>query len=293
MTDKAYRGTLRDYIILAKPGIVVLVLITTMTGLYIGYRGMPDAGLIFWTLLGTGLAASGSTILNNFYDRDIDLLMRRTSSRPLPSGNISPLAALVSGLSLLLIAFLVLFRFINPLSAFLALTAAFFYVVVYTHLLKRRTPDATVVGGISGALPPVIGYAAVSGTIEWDAVILFLIMFVWQPPHFWFLAIKHAGDYRKANIPTMPVTKGLLETKGKILVFNAALFPISLMPYFYGIAGRLYLAVASVLSVLYLIFSVRLLFSKGEKNVFRFFYFSVMYLAIIFTVMIFDMIKQP
>lgn len=290
--NKTYRGTFRDYIILAKPGIIVLVLITTMTGLYIGYRGMPEAGLIFWTLLGTGLAASGSTILNNFYDRDIDLLMKRTSSRPLPQGNISPLTALVGGLSLLFISFLLLFHFVNPLSALLALTAAFFYVVVYTHLMKRRTPDATVIGGIAGALPPVIGYAAVLGTIGFDAVILFLIMFVWQPPHFWFLAIKHAGDYRIANIPTMPVTKGLLETKGKILVFNAALFPISLMPYFYGIAGKIYFVTASILSVVYLVFSVRLLFSKGEKNVFRFFYFSVIYLAVIFAVMILDTIKK-
>lgn len=288
-----YRGTLRDYIILSKPGIIALVLVTTMTGIYIGYRGLPEPSLVFWTLLGTSLAAAGSTVLNNYYDRDIDTLMKRTSSRPLPSGNINPLAALVLGLSLLGLSFLLLSYFVNLLSAGLALTAAFFYVVVYTHLMKRRTPNATVIGGISGALPPVIGYAAVSGTIGWDAVIMFLIMFVWQPPHFWFLAIKHAGDYRKADIPTLPVSKGLLEAKGKILVFNAALFPISLMPYFYGIAGRIYLIVASFLSITYLAFSLRLLLSKGEKNVFRFFYFSVMYLAVIFTVMILDMIKKP
>lgn len=287
-----YRGTLRDYIILTKPGIILLVLVTTMTGIYMGYRGLPEPLLVFWTLFGTSLAVAGSTVLNNYYDRDIDTLMNRTSSRPLPSGNINPLIALVLGLSMLGSSFLLLSYFVNLLSAALAMAAAFFYVIVYTHLMKRRTPDATVIGGISGALPPVIGCAAVSGTISIEAIILFLIMFIWQPPHFWFLAIKYAGDYSKADIPTLPVSKGLLETKGKILVFNAALFPISLMPYFYGMAGKMYLAVAFSLSLAYLVSSLRLLFSKADKKVFRFFYFSMIYIAIIFAVMGIDMIKK-
>lgn len=293
MTEKVltYRGTLRDYIILTKPGIVALVLITTLTGIYIGHRGMPAPALVFWILFGTGIAASGSTILNNFYDRDIDILMERTSSRPIPRGNISPSTALVSGISLIAISFLILSFFVNLLSAFLALTAAFFYVVVYTNFLKRRSPNATVIGGVSGALPPVIGYAAVSGRLSFEAIILFLIMFLWQPPHFWFLAIKYAEDYRKANIPAMPVSRGMFETKVKILIFNAALLPASLLPYFYGMAGKAYLVTALSLSLFYLISSIRLLFSKSEKNVFRFFYYSILYLAIIFAVMVVNTIK--
>lgn len=287
-----YRGTLRDYIILAKPGIIALVLITTMTGIYIGNRGLPDISIIFWTLFGTGLAASGAAILNNFYDRDIDMLMKRTSSRPMPMGSIRPSTALIFGVIFIVISFLTLSYFVNLLSASLAMAAAFVYVIVYTHFLKRTTPDATVIGGISGALPPVVGYTAISGRIDFDAIILFLIMFIWQPPHFWFLAIKHAEDYRKANIPTMPVSKGIFETKVKILVFNAVLFPVSLLPFFYGVAGRAYLATALFMNLLYIASSVRLLFSKKDKNVFRFFHYSIIYLAVIFTVMVMDMIRN-
>lgn len=290
MSEEAltYRGTFRDYVILAKPGVVSLVLLTTMTGLYLGYRGIPDMRLVFWTLLGTGLAASGAAILNNFHDRDIDILMERTSSRPMPKGNIKPSTALTFGISLIAVSFFILAYFVNLLSAILAMAAAFVYVVIYTHLLKRRTPDATVIGGISGALPPMIGYAAVSGRLSLEAFILFLIMFLWQPPHFWFLAIKYAEDYRRANIPTMPVSKGIFATKMKILLFNAVLLPVSLLPYFLGIAEKGYLITAFSLSLLYLLLSIRLLFSRGEKDVFRFFYYSILYLAVLFIAMVID-----
>lgn len=293
MSEEAltYRGTFRDYVILAKPGIVALVLITTITGIYIGNRGLPDILLVFWTLVGTGLAASGAAILNNFHDRDIDILMERTSSRPMPKGNIKPSTAFTFGISLVAVSFFILAYFVNLLSAILAMAAAFVYVVIYTHLMKRRTPDATVIGGISGALPPMIGYVAVSGKLSFEAIILFLIMFIWQPPHFWFLAIKHAEDYKRANIPTMPVSKGIFATKVKILIFNAALFPVSLLPYFYGIAGKVYLMTAFSLSLFYLVLSIRLLFSKGEKDVFRFFYYSILYLAVLFSVMVADTIR--
>ncbi len=282
-----YNKVLRDYVILTKPGIVVMAMMTAMTGIYVSYRGFSFSSLSFWALLGTGLAASGATILNNFYDRDIDVLMTRTCSRPLPAGSIKPSTAFASGIILVAVSFLVLLYFANLLSALLAVAAAFVYIVVYTGL-KRITPNATVIGGISGALPPVIGYAAVSGTIGKEALILFLIMFVWQPSHFWFLSIKYAEDYRKAGIPTMPVSKGIFQTKIKILMFNLALFPVSLFPYFYGIAGETYLITAIFLSLSYIFFSARLLFTNGEKNVIRFFYFSIFYLLILFAVMSID-----
>jgi len=284
-----YSRTLREFIILTKPGIVIMAVITAMTGIYVGYRGLPDPVLSFWALLGTGLASSGATILNNFYDRDIDALMRRTCSRPLPTGSIKPSTAFAWGIILVAVSFLVLIHFANLLSALLAVAAAFVYIVVYTGL-KRITPDATVIGGISGALPPVIGYAALSGTIGREALILFLIMFVWQPSHFWFLAIKYEEDYRNANIPTMPVSKGIFQTKVKILIFNLILFPVSLLPFFYGIAGRTYLGTALFLSLSYIVFSARLLFTKGEKDVIPFFYFSILYLLILFAVMTIDVI---
>lgn len=284
-----YSRVIKDYIILTKPGIVAMSIMTALTGLYIGYRGIPNSFLLLWTLLGTGLAASGAASLNNFYDRDIDLIMRRTSSRPLPSGKIRPSTAFASGITLVIISLIVLFHFVNALSALLAMTAVFIYAVVYTSL-KRKTPNATVIGGISGALPPVIGCAAVSGTITVEALILFLIMFVWQPSHFWFLAIRHAEDYRNARIPAMPVVKGIAMTKIKILFFNIALFLVSLLPYIYGIAGKIYLITANVLGVAYILFSARLLFMKGEKKVIRFFYFSILYLLILFGVMGADML---
>ncbi|MBI4687764.1 MAG: protoheme IX farnesyltransferase, partial [Nitrospirae bacterium] len=286
----SYAKTIKDFIILTKPGIVLMSVMTALTGLYVGHRGFPDAAISFWTLLGTGLAAAGATSLNNFYDRDIDVIMERTRQRPIPQGDIKPSTALILGIALIISSLFVFVYFINTLSAIMAMTAAFFYVVVYTRL-KRQTPNATVIGGVSGALPPVIGVTALSGTVTIEALILFLIMFVWQPPHFWFLAIKHAEDYRSADIPTMPVSKGLPHTKAKILSFNIALFFVSLLPYFYGISGKVYLLTAAALSLAYVFFSFRLLFSKGEKDVFRFFYYSIIYLLVLFMVMVMDM--QP
>ncbi len=284
----SYAKTIRDLIVLTKPGIVLMSVMTALTGLYIGHRGLPDPLLSFWALLGTGLAAAGATSLNNFYDRDIDIIMERTRQRPIPQGDIKPSTALILGVALIISALFVFTYFVNMLSAVTAMTAAFFYVVVYTRL-KRRTPNATVIGGISGALPPVIGCAAASGAFSIEALILFLVMFVWQPPHFWFLAIKHAEDYRSADIPTLPVSKGIAETKAKILIFNLALFPVSLLPFFYGIAGKAYLLTAMALSLAYVCFSLRLLFSKTEKDVFRFFYYSIIYILVLFTVMVIDM----
>lgn len=286
-----YKGTFRDYVILAKPGIVSLVLITTMTGIYLGNRGFPDTLLVFWTLFGTGLAASGSAILNNVYDRDIDALMKRTHSRAMPRGVVKPTTAFALGIAMIVVSFFMLSYFVNLLSALLAMAAAFVYVVVYTHMMKRSTPNATVIGGISGALPPVIGYAAVSGNISLEAVILFLIMLMWQPSHFWFLSIKYTGDYRKASIPAMPVSRGLSATKTKILLFNAALFPVSLLPFFFKMAGKMYLITAFLLGLFYIYSSVRLLFSKDNRDVFRFFYYSILYLAVLFSAMIADTIR--
>lgn len=285
-----YKGTFRDYVILTKPGLVAMVLVTTVAGIYIGHRGMPDSALVFWTLLGTCLAACGSTILNNVYDRDIDSLMVRTRTRPMPRGAIRPSAAVASGVSIILAAFLILSYFVNMLSALLAMTASVVYVFVYTHLMKRRTPNATVVGGISGALPPVIGYASVTGHLTVEALILFLIMFIWQPSHFWFLAIKHAKDYERAAIPAMPVARGISATKFKILMFNSALFPVSLLPFFYNMAGKIYLLTAVCLGLFYLFASLRLLFMK-EENPFRFFYYSNLYLFALFSVMMIDTVR--
>jgi protoheme IX farnesyltransferase len=281
-------SSLKDYILLTKPGIVLLVLITTLTGMYFAQRGLPPAELVFWTLLGTGLASAGSAVLNQYFDRDIDALMERTRSRPLPLGSVAPSHAFWFGVSLLSLSFLIMFFFTNPIATFFTALASFFYVSVYTLSLKRKSPLATEIGGVSGAMPPVIGYTAVAGSLGLEPLILFLIMFIWQPPHFWVLAIKYAQDYKVAGIPTMPVAKGVEHTKVRTLLYTAGLLPVSLLPYFYGMAGEIYFFSASLLSLVYLALTLRFVFSKEPKDGFLFFY-SILYLALLFTVMVFDM----
>lgn len=284
----AYSNILRDYLVLTKPGIVLLVLITTLTGMYFAQRGFPDPWLVFWTLLGTGLASAGSAVLNHFFDKDIDALMNRTKSRPLPSGSINPRNAFIFGLVLVLLSIVILSLKVNLLTTFFVFLASFFYVVVYTLALKRKSPLATEIGGISGSLPPVIGYAAVRGEVGFEALILFLIMFMWQPPHFWVLAIKYAEDYKRAGIPTLPVAKGIKHAKVKTLIYTASLLPLSLLPSIYGIAGHIYFISALILSSLYLILTFKFVFSKKPNGMFLFFY-SVLYIALLFSVMVFDM----
>ncbi len=287
----SYTSTLKEYLALTKPGIVTLVLVTTLGGAYIGSRGSLDPFLVFWTLVGTGLAAAGSAVLNMVLDRDIDSLMERTSARPLPRGTVNPFSAVLFGVSLLVISFLLLTFFVNLVSAVLAMLAAFSYVVLYTFLLKRKTPIATEVGGISGALPPVIGYAAVTGAIDLKALTLFLIMFMWQPPHFWVLALKYRGDYARAGIPTLPVSRGVEITKVKTLLYTVSLLPLSVIPYMIGMAGKFYLGTAVVISILYAGLTLRFLFSRKEESM-KLFFFSIVYLAVLFTVLIVDLVKD-
>ncbi|GBC88698.1 Protoheme IX farnesyltransferase 2 [bacterium HR13] len=286
----AYTNVVRDYILLTKPGIVMLVLITALTGMYLAKRGFPDSWLIFWSLLGTGLASAGSAVLNQFFDRDIDAVMSRTKNRPIPSGNVSSVNALLFGVILLTLSLYIMLAFVNPVATFFTVMASFFYVVVYTLALKRRSPLATEIGGISGALPPVIGYTSVTGQFGIEPLILFLIMFVWQPPHFWVLAVKYAEDYRKAGVPTLPVVKGIFQTKVRTLLYTAALFPISLLPTLYGITGKIYFFTAFALSLVYLILTLRFFFSKSSRGMSLFFY-SIIYLALLFSVMVFDMVR--
>ncbi|NPB08109.1 MAG: protoheme IX farnesyltransferase [Aquificae bacterium] len=283
-------SVLREYLVLTKPGIVSLVLITTLGGMYLGARGNLEPLLVFWTLLGTGLAAAGSAVLNMVIDRDIDRLMTRTSDRPLPKGTVDPLKALFLGLSLQVVSLFLLLYFVGLLPALLVAIASFSYVVLYSLLLKRRSPVATEIGGISGALPPVVGYVASSGVLDVNAFALFLLMFLWQPPHFWVLALKYRDDYRKAGVPTLPVARGVFVTKLKTLIYTASLFPVSLIPYFTGLVGELYLAVAVVLNTLYIALTLKFFFSKKEESM-RLFFFSILYLSILFGTMIFDMVK--
>ena len=292
MSEKAITrvNLLREYLALTKPGIVTLVLITTLGGMYLGSKGSLNPSLVFWTLLGTGLAAAGSAVLNMVIDRDIDKLMNRTASRPIPKGMIDPAKALIFGIILQALAYIILITFVGWLPTLLVTVASFSYVVLYSLMLKRKNPIATEIGGISGALPPVVGYVASSGQIDINAWALFLLMYMWQPPHFWVLALKYRDDYKRAGIPTLPVARGVFITKVKTLIYTVSLFPISLIPYFTGLVGDLYLFTAIVLNLLYIGLTLKFVFSKKEEDM-RLFFFSILYLSILFGMMIFDMVR--
>ena len=218
-----------DYMELTKPRIALLVLFTTFVGMYLAAGGSPPADIILFTLFGTGLAAASSGALNHYIDRDIDPLMLRTMSRPLASGRVSEKSVLFFGLGLGALALAVLVYFVNPLTAALAAFTILFYTLVYSVWLKRRSHWCTEIGGIAGAVPPLIGWSAVTESLSITAVLLFLLLFLWQPPHFWALALLRSEEYRRANIPMLPVVKGEQATKLRTLIYTVALLPCCIL----------------------------------------------------------------
>lgn len=287
-TDVAVKDTLYDYFVLVKPGIVALVLVSALSGIYLGSRGEADTGLIFMALVGIGLATAGSAVLNNYFDRDIDPLMERTSGRALAKGSIQPGNALVFGALLVAVSFPVLALGVNHLTAGLTMLAVFTYVVLYGMILKRMSPAANQIGGLSGALPPVLGYAAVTGFIGGEALVLFAIVALWQQPHALSLALKYRGDYAAASIPAIPVAKGVNATKWRILLYTIALLPVSAVPFLIGTAGHWYLLTASLTGVLYISLAAKFVASRRSCDMFLFFY-SIVYLTLIFSAMVLDM----
>ncbi len=285
-----YRTIVRDHIVLMKPGIVLLVLVTALNGMYMGQRGFPTFLLILPTMFGIGLSAAGSAVLNNFFDRDIDRLMRRTMVRPIPQGRVYPASALIFGLFLIMVAIAVFAVFVNVLTAVLTFISAFIYVIPYTVLMKRRTHLVTHVGSITGALPPVIGYVAVKGHIDLQSLVLFAIMFIWQHPHFWAYALKYKDDYSRAGIPILPISKGIIKTKTQTLIYTIILLPFGLLPYFLSMAGIIYLLTSIVLGIFYIIFALRFYLSKKESDRILFVY-SLIYITAVFIVLVVDMIK--
>ncbi|WP_420265065.1 heme o synthase [Candidatus Magnetominusculus dajiuhuensis] len=286
----SYREIVRDHVVLAKPGIVLLVMITTLGGMYMGQRGLPEPWLILLTLVPVGLATAGAAMLNNFYDRDIDILMSRTLRRPIPRGRVYPLNALILGLSLILISIVILL-FVNTIAAALTATSAFIYVIPYTVLLKRKTHLVTHVGSITGALPPAIGYVAVRGTVGLEAMALFAIMFIWQHPHFWAYALKYKDDYSRAGVPVLPLSKGVKGTKLRTLIYTIALLPVSVMPYYLKMSGMCYLVLATGLGLIYIALAVKAYLSEKETGRLLFVY-SLVYISILFTGLVADMVVK-
>jgi heme o synthase len=291
---KAVGPNWRDFVEITKPGINKSNLFATFAGYWLA-AGLAafEFSTLFWTLLGTALVIAGSCTLNNVYDRDIDPLMERTRERSMASGKIRPVVALWYGIGLTVTGLAVLAFGVNPLAAFLGFIGFFVYVFIYTMWLKRTSTLNTVIGGFSGAVPPVIGWVAVTGTIDPAAWALFLILFLWQPPHFFALAMRRVDDYRTAGIPMLPVVKGFQATKKQTLLYTILLLPSSLLLYWTGTSGWFYLASALVLGGVYIFLAFRGFSSKDDvawAN--RMFFYSLIYLTSLLLAMIADVVIQ-
>ena len=282
------RQTIAGYIDLMKPHVTVLLLGTTVATMAIAIRGLPPLGLMLATLLGGAMSAGSANCINCYIDRDIDQIMGRTQRRSLPSGRVQPTQALFFGLILGVASFLILTFFVNLLSAILATSAILFYVFVYTIWLKRTSAQNIVIGGAAGAVPVLVGWAAVTNSITLSAIWLFAIIFYWTPPHFWALSLLIQKDYEKASIPMMPVVMGEPETRKQIFLYSLLLLAVTLVLFAMGAMGYLYLAGALVLGGILVYMSVRLLRDKTKKWARTLFWYSNCYLAMIFAVMVID-----
>jgi heme o synthase len=276
-----------DYVALMKPRVMSLVIFTALVGLMIAPGGIdPSGGAIALLCIAAGAGAAAA--LNMWYDADIDAVMARTVRRPIPSGRVSRPEALVFGLTLGMCAILALGVLLNVAAAALLAFTIFFYVAVYTMWLKRRTPQNIVIGGAAGALPPVIGWVAVTGNVALEPLVLFLIIFLWTPPHFWALSLNLAGEYARAGVPMLPVVAGRAETKRQILLYSVVLVPTSLLPWALGFAGPLYGVAAALLGATMILLSwqVRRSSDTDRRSARRLFMFSMLYLVVLFAVLL-------
>jgi heme o synthase len=284
--------TLRDrvgaYVALTKPRIIELLLVTTVPAMVLAARGIPPLDLVLWVLVGGTLAAGAANAINCYFDRDIDELMSRTRRRPLPAHNIQPESALVFGLVLAVIAFGVMVWFTNLVAAFLTLVAMAFYVVVYTLLLKRSTPQNIVLGGAAGALPPVIGWAAVTGDITLPALLLFAIVFYWTPPHFWALSLRLRHDYAAAAVPMLPVTHGVPETTRQIALYSALMVALTLVFFAAAQMGLIFLAGALLLGGTFLVYAFAMWREGTDRRAVRVYRYSITYLTALFALVVID-----
>jgi heme o synthase len=282
-------GPWRDYVTLTKPRIMSLLLLTGGAGFFVGAGSVSSPGAFALTMLGLALACGGASALNHYLDRDIDKLMgSRTEARPVASGRVPPAAALEFGLALSAFSFVLLDALVNLPTAMLALSGNLFYVVVYTRFLKRSTAQNIVIGGAAGAVPPLVGFAGASGHLGWPAVVMFVIVFVWTPPHFWALALMLKEHYARAAVPMLPVTRGDRETARQILWYTVLLVAVTLAPAALGTFGAVYGVCAAVLGALILWLAVELRRTMQRAAAARLFHFSLLYLALLFVAMAID-----
>ena len=282
------RQTIANYVDLMKPHVTVLLLGVTAAAMAIAYQGLPSLALVIPTLLGGAMAAGSANCINCYIDRDIDEIMGRTQRRSLPSGRVEPGHALIFGIILGIVSFIVLFAFVNLLSAVLAFSAILFYVFVYTLGLKRTSTQNIVIGGAAGAVPVLVGWAAVTNSLSLPAIWLFAIIFFWTPPHFWALSLLIQKDYEKAGIPMLPVVKGEAETRRQILLYSFIVLATTLVLFVMGAMGYIYLVGAVVLGGGLVYLAIRLWREHTKKWARTLFWYSNMYLAAIFAIMVLD-----
>jgi len=286
---EARDGALRDYVILTKPRIMSLLLLTGASGAFVGAGGLPNGVAFLATMAGLALACGGASALNHYLDRDIDLLMgSRTEARPVAVGRITPERALEFGLALSAFSFVLLAGLVNVETAFFALGGNLFYVIVYTRLLKRSTRHNIVIGGAAGAVPPLVGYASAGHPLGWSAVAMFVIVFIWTPPHFWALALMLKEHYGRANVPMLPNVRGDRETARQILWYTIVLIAATLVPVGFGVFGLTYGIAAAVLGAVFAWYAIALRRTLALRTAAHLFHFSLLYLALLFVAMALD-----
>ena len=283
------RAAWRDYVTLTKPRIMSLLLVTGLGAMFVGAKGAPSAWLVVATMSGLALACGGASALNHVLDRDIDKLMgERTRARPLAAERMPTARALEFGLTLSAFSFVLLASLVNVLTAVLALVGNLFYVLVYTRWLKRSTPQNIVIGGAAGAVPPLVGWAAVTGNLTLPALWLFLIVFFWTPPHFWALALLIRRDYEAARIPMLPVVRGVRETTRQIVLYAVVLVGVTVVPFLWGPLGLVYLCAALLLGAAFIWLALRLRRNTTSRGAALLFHYSLLYLALLFVAMAVD-----
>ncbi|MCB5227271.1 heme o synthase [Alishewanella sp. 16-MA] len=278
----------RDYLELTKPKVVALLVLTAWVGMVLATDQWISFGLLFSATVGIGLLSAAAAALNHVVDQRIDAQMARTHSRPVARGRVSSKQAVIFACSLALAGFVLLYFAVNPLTAWLTLLSLFGYAVVYTMFLKRATPQNIVIGGLAGAMPPLLGWAAVTGDIHGHALLLVMIIFAWTPPHFWALAIHRRDDYAKVNMPMLPVTHGIEYTKSAILLYTLILCIVCLLPYIVGMTGAIYLVASTLLNLRFLQYAWKLKFFAEASTAMATFKFSIVHLMLLFLVLVVD-----
>jgi protoheme IX farnesyltransferase len=274
---------------LCKPKVVALIVFTAVVGMLLSTKGsIPPLDILFFGTLGIALGAASGAAVNHYVDQRIDAIMERTHNRPLPTGRLTPTTALAFALTIGALSMVILLVFVNTLTALLTLISMIGYAVIYTMFLKRATPQNIVLGGAAGAAPPLLGWAAVTGEVNYHALLLFLIIFVWTPPHFWALAIKRRHEYAKADIPMLPVTHGVIFTKQHIFMYTLLLFAVTMMPFVTEMSGVLYLSGAIALGIGFIYHAFKLLRSEGDAHSMKTFSFSIFYLSALFAFLLLD-----